>query len=50
RWKETLRTPEARQLIKDAEKMISDESKRQTSKFNEEYMGMPGSFRKLTVD
>uniref|UniRef100_A0A2H1WHW8 SFRICE_018148 n=1 Tax=Spodoptera frugiperda TaxID=7108 RepID=A0A2H1WHW8_SPOFR len=50
RWKETLRTPEARQLIKDAEKLVSDESKRQTSKFNEEYMGMPGSFRKLTVD
>ncbi|KAJ8712719.1 hypothetical protein PYW08_008023 [Mythimna loreyi] len=49
-WKETLRTEEARKMVKDAEKLVSDESKRQTSKFNEEYMGMPGSFRKLTVD
>nr|XP_021196946.2 uncharacterized protein LOC110381073 isoform X1 [Helicoverpa armigera]XP_021196947.2 uncharacterized protein LOC110381073 isoform X1 [Helicoverpa armigera] len=49
-WKEQLKTEEAKKKIKSLEKMVSDESKRQTSKFNEEYMGMPGSFRKLTVD
>ncbi|MBQ5154034.1 hypothetical protein EGM85_12340 [Macrococcus caseolyticus] len=49
-WKEQLRTEEAKKKIKSLEKMVSDESKRQTSKFNEEYMGMPESFRKLTVD
>uniref|UniRef100_A0A2A4JMX0 CRAL-TRIO domain-containing protein n=1 Tax=Heliothis virescens TaxID=7102 RepID=A0A2A4JMX0_HELVI len=49
-WKEQLRTEEAKKKIKSLEKMVSDESKRQTSKFNEEYLGMPGSFRKLTVD
>ncbi|XP_026728105.1 alpha-tocopherol transfer protein-like [Trichoplusia ni] len=49
-WKEHLKTDEAKRLIKETEKLVSDESKRQTSKFNEEYMGMPGSFRKLTVD
>lgn len=45
-----LRGEEARKLISDAEKLVSDESKRHTAKFNEEYMGMPGSFRTLTVD
>ncbi|XP_075983599.1 alpha-tocopherol transfer protein-like [Anticarsia gemmatalis] len=49
-WKETLRGEDAKKIIKDSEKLISDESKRHTAKFNEEYMGMPGSFRKLTVD
>ncbi|VVC96105.1 unnamed protein product, partial [Leptidea sinapis] len=29
---------------------LADESKRSSSKFNEEYLGMPGSFRKLDVD
>ncbi|KAL0818346.1 hypothetical protein ABMA28_008825 [Loxostege sticticalis] len=49
-WKEVLRTEEATKLISEADKLISDESKRQASTFNQEYLGMPGSFRKLTVD
>lgn len=49
-WKDILRGEDAKKLISDSEKIVSDESKRHTSKFNEEYMGMPGSFRKLTVD
>ncbi|XP_045503696.1 uncharacterized protein LOC123700507 [Colias croceus] len=49
-WKEMLRTEEARQIIKDSDKLVADESRRNTSKFNEEYLGMPGSFRKLNVD
>ncbi|KPJ11590.1 Alpha-tocopherol transfer protein [Papilio machaon] len=49
-WREELTTKKARQIIKDMDKLVSDETKRTSSKFNEEYMGMPGSFRKLTVD
>lgn len=49
-WKEMLRSKEARKFIEDSENIISDETKRHAAKFNEEYMGMPGSFRKLTVD
>lgn len=49
-WKETLSSEQARKLIKDSDQLVSDESKRSSSKFNEEYLGMPGSFRKLDVD
>lgn len=49
-WKEVLKQDEARRMIKESDKLVSDESKRHESKFNEEYMGMPGSFRRLTVD
>lgn len=49
-WKTTFRTPEARKIVKEADKLVSDEQRRSSAKFNEEYMGMPGSFRKLTVD
>lgn len=45
-----LRGEEATKIIRETDQLISDESKRQTAKFNEEYMGMPGSFRTLTVD
>ncbi|KAH9636996.1 hypothetical protein HF086_016278 [Spodoptera exigua] len=38
------------QYLKVMSKACTDESKRNTGKFNEEYMGMPGSFRNLTVD
>lgn len=31
-------------------KMKSDESKRSSIKFNEEYLGMSGTFRSLNVD
>ncbi|KAM3963907.1 uncharacterized protein ACR2FA_001942 [Aphomia sociella] len=49
-WKEVLRTEEATRIITNMDKLITDESKRDVSKFNQEYMGMPGSFRKLNVD
>ncbi|KAG6457324.1 hypothetical protein O3G_MSEX010226 [Manduca sexta] len=49
-WKETLKSEESQKIIRDTEKLVSDETKRHESKFNEEYMGMPGSFRRLTVD
>lgn len=50
KWKKLLRQEEARKIIQDTEKLVSDETKRHESKFNEEYMGMPGSFRRLAVD
>ncbi|XP_053617354.1 alpha-tocopherol transfer protein-like [Plodia interpunctella] len=49
-WREILHTDEAAKVLADTEKMITDESKRDSSSFNLEYMGMPGSFRKLNVD
>ncbi|KAH9636995.1 hypothetical protein HF086_016277 [Spodoptera exigua] len=38
------------EYLKIMSKACTDESKRNTEKFNEEYMGMPGTFRNLTVD
>lgn len=38
------------EYLKMMSKACTDETKRNTEKFNEEYMGMPGSFRNLTVD
>ncbi|XP_073948223.1 alpha-tocopherol transfer protein-like [Choristoneura fumiferana] len=49
-WTDLLRSEEAQRMIKDLDKIVSDESRRTSSKFNEEYLGMPGSFRKLDVD
>lgn len=49
-WKETLNTEEAQKIIKASDKLVTDESKRLAVKFNEEYLGMPGSFRRLDVD
>ncbi|XP_046964322.1 uncharacterized protein LOC124533191 isoform X2 [Vanessa cardui] len=49
-WKEYLKTDQARTILETSNKLISDESKRCSIKFNEEYLGMPGSFRRLNVD
>ncbi|XP_045770025.1 alpha-tocopherol transfer protein-like [Maniola jurtina] len=49
-WKSVLKTEEAQKLIASCNKLVADESKRSACKFNEEYMGMPGSFRQLIVD
>ncbi|XP_032527833.1 alpha-tocopherol transfer protein-like [Danaus plexippus] len=49
-WKDMLKSDEVRNVSEKFDKLISDESKRSEMKFNEEYLGMPGSFRKLTVD
>ncbi|CAH0713630.1 unnamed protein product, partial [Brenthis ino] len=49
-WKDCLKSKEARRVIDECNKLVADESKRSEMKFNEEYLGMPGSFRKLTVD
>ncbi|XP_045454112.1 uncharacterized protein LOC123663481 [Melitaea cinxia] len=49
-WRDILKTEESRKIIDKYNKLVSDESKRSSVKFNEEYMGMPGSFRRLDVD
>ncbi|KAJ2937363.1 hypothetical protein O0L34_g14255 [Tuta absoluta] len=49
-WQDTFRTDEAQKIIKNLDKLVTDESRRSSEKFNEEYLGMPGSFRKLDVD
>ncbi|XP_039752590.1 alpha-tocopherol transfer protein-like [Pararge aegeria] len=49
-WQSILKTEEAQNLIGICNKLVADETKRSAFKFNEEYLGMPGSFRKLTVD
>ncbi|XP_052738972.1 alpha-tocopherol transfer protein-like [Bicyclus anynana] len=49
-WESILKTEEAQKLIGLCNRLVADESKRSAFKFNEEYLGMPGSFRQLTVD
>ncbi|KAJ8712713.1 hypothetical protein PYW08_008017 [Mythimna loreyi] len=49
-WVEELSSAEHVEYIKMMHKAGTDETKRHEGKFNEEYMGMPGSFRCLSVD
>ncbi|CAH1640958.1 unnamed protein product [Spodoptera littoralis] len=49
-WVDELSSKKHVEHLKMMYKAGTDESKRHTEKFNEEYMGMPGSFRNLTVD
>ncbi|KAI5631737.1 CRAL/TRIO domain-containing protein [Phthorimaea operculella] len=50
KWMDAVSTEEHVQYMKEINSARTDESRRQSSKFNDEYMGMPGSFRKLAVD
>ncbi|XP_063541328.1 alpha-tocopherol transfer protein-like [Cydia strobilella] len=49
-WNDFMSNEETKQRIKDLDQLVADESRRTNTKFNDEYLGMPGSFRKLTVD
>ncbi|XP_049879544.1 uncharacterized protein LOC126376277 isoform X2 [Pectinophora gossypiella] len=49
-WRELFRGQEAKDIVKNLDKLVTDESRRSAAKFNEEYLGMPGSFRRLAVD
>ncbi|CAG4932519.1 unnamed protein product [Colias eurytheme] len=49
-WVEILSTEEHKEYIKHINSAGTDESLRTENKFNEEYAGMPGTFRLLTVD
>lgn len=45
-----LSSEEYRKHRREMNSMGTDESKRRTDVFNEQYMGMPGTFRTLSVD
>ncbi|CAB3245635.1 unnamed protein product [Arctia plantaginis] len=49
-WIEELSTEENVNYLKIMNKACTNEKLRRSNEFNEEYMGMPGSFRNLTVD
>uniref|UniRef100_A0A2A4J6B5 CRAL-TRIO domain-containing protein n=1 Tax=Heliothis virescens TaxID=7102 RepID=A0A2A4J6B5_HELVI len=49
-WVEELSTEKHVEYLKIMSKAGTDETKRLAGKFNEECMGMPGSFRNLSVD
>ncbi|XP_075983727.1 clavesin-2-like isoform X2 [Anticarsia gemmatalis] len=49
-WADELSTPEHEEYMKMMSKAGTDESRRCSDQFNETYMGMPGSFRNLSVD
>ncbi|KAJ8711047.1 hypothetical protein PYW07_008289 [Mythimna separata] len=49
-WVEELSSEEHVEYMKMMQKACTDETRRHAGKFNEEYMGMPGSFRSLCVD
>ncbi|KAJ8711048.1 hypothetical protein PYW07_008290 [Mythimna separata] len=49
-WVEAISSEEHVEYMKMMNKACSDETKRQAVKFNEDYMGLPGSFRGLKVD
>ncbi|KAJ2937365.1 hypothetical protein O0L34_g1960 [Tuta absoluta] len=50
KWMEAVSSEKHAKYMKEINSARTDENRRQSSKFNEEYMGMPGSFRKLDVD
>ncbi|XP_068623776.1 alpha-tocopherol transfer protein-like [Battus philenor] len=49
-WRDLWKSQKVREMISKMDHLVSDETKRDTTKFNEEYLGIPGSFRKLSVD
>ncbi|KAG6457316.1 alpha-tocopherol transfer protein [Manduca sexta] len=49
-WIEVITSEEFTQYLKEMNTATTNEAYRQTDKFNEQYLGMPGSFRTLSVD
>ncbi|CAB3245629.1 unnamed protein product [Arctia plantaginis] len=49
-WIDTISSEEFLDHFKEMNKAKTNESYRQANKFNESYIGMPGSFRALSVD
>ncbi|XP_049879551.1 uncharacterized protein LOC126376282 [Pectinophora gossypiella] len=50
KWMQVLSTKEFTEYLRGMNAANTDESLRQTDKFNDQYMGMPGTFRTLRVD
>ncbi|KAI5638803.1 CRAL/TRIO domain-containing protein [Phthorimaea operculella] len=49
-WLNIITSKEHLEYLKEINSCCTDESKRQNCLFNQEYMGVPGSFRKMNVD
>lgn len=49
-WVDELSGEEHVEYMKMMNKACTNEKLRRRDKFNQEYMGMPGSFRNLSVD
>ncbi|XP_075984092.1 alpha-tocopherol transfer protein-like [Anticarsia gemmatalis] len=49
-WVEELSTEKHIEFMKTMRQACTNEKLRRSDKFNEEYLGMPGSFRNMTVD
>ncbi|XP_050679652.1 uncharacterized protein LOC126975692 [Leptidea sinapis] len=49
-WIEVLSSPKHREYVNDMNLASTDESLRPKGEFNEEYAGLPGTFRALSVD
>ncbi|XP_038216350.1 uncharacterized protein LOC119835530 [Zerene cesonia] len=49
-WVEELSNPGFRQYLREMNSASTDESRRPSNKFSEEYAGVPGTFRVLSVD
>ncbi|XP_022115169.2 uncharacterized protein LOC110993280 [Pieris rapae] len=49
-WQDELSSEEFKKYLEERSKMCTDESLRPKDRFNDEYAGMPGSFRVLSVD
>ncbi|KAI5638797.1 CRAL/TRIO domain-containing protein [Phthorimaea operculella] len=50
KWMEALNSKDFKTYLKEMSSAITDEKFRQTDTFNDQYMGMPGTFRALKVD
>ncbi|XP_045454284.1 uncharacterized protein LOC123663660 [Melitaea cinxia] len=49
-WKKYLKSDVGKRIIENSKKLVSDESKRSLFKFDEEYFGLPGSFKQIKID
>ncbi|KAJ2937969.1 hypothetical protein O0L34_g14251 [Tuta absoluta] len=49
-WLDVLTSQEHINYLRDIHSARTDESRRRKDKFNEQYMGMPGSFRSISLD
>lgn len=50
KWNSILSTKEFRNHWREMSGARTDEARRQADQYNEQYMGMPGTFRSLSVD
>lgn len=50
KWVDILSSDEFQKYFQEMKEATTDEKYRDTDKWNEEYMGMPGTFRTLNLD